>query len=266
MSRRNPGLYIPAPAFPLLARKIRTDKEARAYLRQLVSSGHGYLLEEDAADLINVETREPAFSGMNARMANERRDEVYAHLSEDPSAFLFRLMYPKDARGGKQRRNPDDDVLFPYADRFSSETYPDLVTPNYSLMHVAASSTARAPSKVDGNLVFDAFFDDGSDIFGDFLTNPSKRGGRLVKGIVVAEMSDGYHVAVGLRSIRDAAYVEDDLQQAFPEGNWMREDNEVLTAFGLSVGKAKALAKQVAEMLGFPVGEVRVLSARAKMR
>jgi hypothetical protein len=83
------------------------------------------------------------------------------------------------ARGGSRRRNPDDDVLFPYADRFSSETYPDLVTPNYSLMHVAASSTARAPSKVDGNLVFDAFFDDGSDIFGDFLTNPHGRGGSM---------------------------------------------------------------------------------------
>jgi hypothetical protein len=167
--------------------------------------------------------------------------------------------------GVRRRRNPDDDVLFPYAERFSSETFPSLTYPDYDKMQVLArGATARAPSQVDGNLVFDAFF--GEDIFGNFLTNPRKRGGRLVKGIVVSEMAGGYHVAVVLRSVRDAAYVEDDLQQAFPEGNWMREDNEVLTAFGVSVGKAKALAKQVAEMLGFPVGQVRVLSARTKMR
>ena len=78
------------------------------------------------------------------------------------------------ARGGKRRRNPDDDVLFPYADRFSSETYPSLATPDYSVMQVSArGSTARAPSQVDGNLVFDAFFGEG--MFGDFLTNPRGR-------------------------------------------------------------------------------------------
>lgn len=92
-----------------------------------------------------------------------------------PSKIATALgLVPQKNPKARRRRNPDDDVLFPYADRFSSETYPSLATPDYSVMQVAArGSTARAPVQVDGNLVFDAFFDNG-DLFGDFLTNPRK--------------------------------------------------------------------------------------------
>jgi hypothetical protein len=71
----------------------------------------------------------------------------------------------------RRRRNPDEDVLFPYAERFSSETFPSLTYPDYSTTLVQRrGSTARLPAPSE-SLVLDAFFDND---FASLLENPRR--------------------------------------------------------------------------------------------
>jgi hypothetical protein len=88
------GLYgSRAHAFPLLHRPIRSQADAEAYLRELMSSGHSYHLEDDASDIVRTSTGEPLFTAEQARLANQRAEEVFAHFTRgDPFAYMFDLL------------------------------------------------------------------------------------------------------------------------------------------------------------------------------
>jgi hypothetical protein len=171
----------------------------------------------------------------------------------------------------RRRRNPDDDVLFPYAERFSSETFPSLVYPEYDKMHVISrGASARAPSQVDGNLVFDAFFGEG--VFDDFLTNPRRRSNGLaeyqrhlakvakqaatkakkkvsakkrprVLQVAVVEREDGFRVVVLFRDAVAAMDGETELQMYT---DWVRDFNEIESEHPMSRAEAMRLATEVA--------------------
>jgi len=116
----------------------------------------------------------------------------------------------------RRRRNPDDDVLFPYSDRFSPETFPSLTYPDYSTTLVARrGATARAPSQVDGNLVFDAFFGEG--MFEDFLTNPrAPKGQKFID--ILAHLNTYKGLSVVAESLRDATDTDFDEVIAMKDG------------------------------------------------
>ena len=82
-----------AHVFPLLHRPIRSEADAKAYLRELVSSEHGYHLEDDASDIVRTSTGEPLFTAEQARLANQRAEEVFTHFTRgDPFAYMFDLL------------------------------------------------------------------------------------------------------------------------------------------------------------------------------
>lgn len=82
-----------AHAFPLLHRPIRSEADAKAYLRELVSSEHDYHLEGDASDIVRISTGEPLFTAEQARLANQRAEEVFARFtSGDPFEYLLSLI------------------------------------------------------------------------------------------------------------------------------------------------------------------------------
>lgn len=165
----------------------------------------------------------------------------------------------------RRRRNPDEDVLFPYAERFSSETFPSLATPDYSTGLVARrGATARAPSQVDGNLVFDAFFGEG--MFEDFLTNPRRRKFEEEDGSVFLlarssahffdrahERLKRYHVAAMVESRKNLRPLQNALKAY---GEWVIEGNEAVSRYSMSLSEAENLAKSVAAGLGLSLHEV----------
>jgi hypothetical protein len=165
----------------------------------------------------------------------------------------------------RRRRNPDEDVLFPYAERFSSETFPSLTYPDYSTTLVQRrGATARAPSQVDGNLVFDAFFGEG--MFEDFLTNPRRRKFEEEDGSVFllarssAHFSDRaherlkrYHVAAMVESRKNLRPLQNALKAY---GEWVIEGNEAVSRYSMSLSEAENLAKSVAAGLGLSLHEV----------
>ena len=82
-----------AHAFPLLPRAIRSQADAEAYLRELMSSGHSYHLEDDASDIVRTSTGEPLFTAEQARLANQRAKEVFTHFTRgDPFEYMFDLL------------------------------------------------------------------------------------------------------------------------------------------------------------------------------
>jgi len=82
-----------AHAFPLLHRAIRSQADAEAYLRELVRSGHSYHLEDDASDIVRTSTGEPLFTAEQARLANQRADEVFTHFTRgDPFEYMLDLL------------------------------------------------------------------------------------------------------------------------------------------------------------------------------
>ena len=90
-SRRSRGSR--AHAFPLLHRPIRSQADAEAYLRELMSSGHSYHLEDDASDIVRTSTGEPLFTAEQARLANQRAKEVFTHFTRgDPFEYMFDLL------------------------------------------------------------------------------------------------------------------------------------------------------------------------------
>lgn len=82
-----------AHAFPLLHRPIRSEADAKAYLRELVDAGYGYHLEDDASDIVRIASGEPLFTAAEASLANQRAEEVFARFtSGDPFEYLLSLL------------------------------------------------------------------------------------------------------------------------------------------------------------------------------
>jgi hypothetical protein len=82
-----------AHAFSLLHRPIRSQADAEAYLRELMRSGHSYHLEDDASDIVRTSTGEPLFTAEQARLANQRAEEVFTHFTRgDPFEYMLDLL------------------------------------------------------------------------------------------------------------------------------------------------------------------------------
>ena len=164
----------------------------------------------------------------------------------------------------RRRPNPDEDVLFPYSERFSPETFPSLTYPDYSTTLVQRrGSTARLPAPSE-SLVFDAFF--GESVFDDFLTNPRRRKFEEEDGSVFllarssAHFSDRaherlkrYHVAAMVESRKNLRPLQNALKAY---GHWVIEGNEAVSRYSMSLSEAENLAKSVAAGLGLSLHEV----------
>ena len=82
------------PPFSLLHRPIRSQADAKAYLRAMVEEGYSYHLDDDARDIVAHVSGEPLFTPAEAKVANQRMEEVFQHFSDgDPYDFVLSFFH-----------------------------------------------------------------------------------------------------------------------------------------------------------------------------
>lgn len=72
-----------------LPEEIKTDKQAKDFLLELISNDEVYHPEDDAGDIINFKTKENLFTEKEALLLNRLMGQIYALNSFDPCGFII---------------------------------------------------------------------------------------------------------------------------------------------------------------------------------
>ena len=128
----------------LLSTPIRSEAEARAFIRAMVVSGFAYHLDDAPEDILRHRSGRRLFSKAEVPLMRERADELFRHLNHDPHAEMLDALALNEGTEGSRS--------MPRSTARTSE-WDVLYKDGLLVWRVHATSAKAAVAKVRGQLI-----------------------------------------------------------------------------------------------------------------